>query len=106
MDIEKYLKITFIFLFIIFISIYVINKDGYYNYELKKRIELTNEQIVKFENDVKNNNNIDINNYIENTTKDYSSNISNMSNSFSNFTSKYIKKCIKGILNIILKLMS
>ncbi len=106
MDIERFLKITFIFLFIIFITIYVINKDSYYNYDLHKKVELTNEQIEKFENDIKNNENIDVNDYLGNSVKDYSNSVSDLSLSFSNFTSRYVKKGIKGVLNIIVGLMS
>lgn len=106
MDKETILKRTLIFLFVIFITIYIFYGNSYYNYDLHKKVELTNEQIEKFENDIKNNNNIDINNYIGNTEEDYSNNISDLGLSFSNFTSKYVKEGIKGVLNIISGLMS
>ena len=105
MDLERLLKRIFIFLFIIFITIYVFYGNSYYNYDLHKKVELTNEQIEKFENDIKNNNNIDIKDYIGNTNEDYSNNISNMGLSFSKFTSKYIKSGIKGVLKVIGELM-
>jgi len=106
MDSEKILKRVLIFLFVIFITIYIFYGNSYYNYDLHKKIELTNEQIDKFEKDIKNNTNIDINNYIGGTNKDYSNNISDLSISFSKFTSKYVKKGIKSILNIISGLMT
>lgn len=105
MDAETYLKRTFIFLFVIFITIYIFYGNSYYNYDLHKKVELTNEQIEKFENDIKNNNNIDINDYIGNTVPDYSNNISDLGLTFSNFTSKYVKEGIKGVLDIIGSLM-
>lgn len=106
MDIERFLKITFIFLFVIYITIYVIYKDNYYNYDLHKKVELTSEQIEKFENDIKNNVNIDVNDYLGSDVEDYSNSVSDLSLSFSNFTSRYVKKGIKGVLNIIVSLMS
>lgn len=106
MDAEIILKRTFIFLFVIFITIYIFYGNSYYNYDLHKKVELTNEQIEKFESDIKNNNNIDINDYVGNTTEDYSNNISDLGLSFSNFTSKYVKLGIKSVLDIISGLMS
>lgn len=101
MDLEKILKRILIFLFVIFVTIYIFYGNSYYNYDLHKKTELTNEQIEKFENDIKNNVNIDVNNYLSNTNKDYSNNISELGVNFSNFTSKYIKIGIKGILKAI-----
>lgn len=106
MDLENILKTCFISLFIIFITIYISHNSGYYEYELHKKVELTNEQIEKFESDVKNNKNIDINDYVNNTVEDYSNTFSDISASFSNFTSKYVKEGIEGIFNVISELMT
>ena len=106
MDAEVILKRTFIFLFVIFITIYIFYGNSYYNYDLHKKIELTSEQIEKFESDIKNNNNIDVNDYISATNEDYSNNISDLGITFSNFTSKYVKEGIRGILNILVGFMT
>ena len=106
MDAEIILKRTFIFLFVIFITIYIFYRNSYYNYDLHKKIELTSEQIEKFESDIKNNNKIDVNDYIGNTKEDYSNNISDLGVTFSNFTSKYVKEGIRGVLNIIIGFMT
>ena len=59
---------SFIFLciLVIYTSIYLMINMGYYEYANYKKKELTEEQIKKFENDVKNGYNIDITSYIEN----------------------------------------
>lgn len=106
MEAEKVLKTIMIFLFVIFLTIYISNNKGYYEYGLHKRVELTNEEIAKFEEDVKNNKDIDVNEYLKDSTKDYTNEISRISLSFSNFTSKYIKMGINGVLKTIDKLMS
>ena len=92
MNPEKILKTSLIFLFVIFITLYITHVSGYYEYELHKKVELTNEQIEQFENDIKNNKYIDVNDYVDNTIEDYSNNFSKLSSSFSNFTSKYVKE--------------
>lgn len=95
-----------IFLFVIFITIYVSEASGYREYELHKKVELTNEEIKRFETDIKENKNIDINEYIDKENYDYSNNFSKMSNNFSSVTSKYVKKTIKDIFNFISKFLS
>ena len=105
MNLEKILRTSFILLFIFFITIYVFYNSGYYEYELHKRVELTNEQIEKFESDVKNNENIDVNDYVNNTIDDYSNAFSDVGASFSSFTSKYVKEGINGVFKMISKLM-
>ena len=106
MKYEQLLKTIFVFLFIIFITIYITHESGYYEYELHKKVELTNEQIQKFESDIKNNVNIDVNDYIDNKMEDYSNNFSKIGASFSSFTSKYIKEGIEGVLNIITNMLT
>ena len=106
MDSEKIFKTCMIFLFVIFITIYVSQVSGYHEYELHKKVELTNEEISKFESDIKNNKNIDINEYTDNSIEDYSNSFSRLSSSFSEFTSKYIKKSINGVFKAISDLLS
>ena len=52
MDSEKLIKTIFTILFVIFVTIYISQATGYYEYELHKKSELTKEQIQKFEKDV------------------------------------------------------
>lgn len=106
MNVERTIKIMFITLFIIFITIYITHESGYYEYELHKRVELTNEQILKFESDVKNNVSIDVNEYIKDGIDDYSNKFSKLSASFSSFTSKYIKDGIEGIFKLISNMLT
>lgn len=103
---EKVFRFIMIFLFVIFLTIYISYGSGYYEYELHKKVELTNEQILKFENDIKNNVDIDLNEYLNNKHNDYSNSFSKISNEFSNFTSKYIKKGISSIIDGVTNLLS
>src|SRR5574344_1514961 len=101
MESEKVIRTILIFLFVIFITIYISQATGYYEYELHKNIELTNEQIKKFESDIKDGKNVDITDYVTNTKKDYSTSFSKMGSNFSNTASKYIKKCIEEAFKFI-----
>lgn len=101
---ERLFKSFFTILFICFLGIYISNNE-YSEYEKHKKVELTNKEIQKFEEDVKSNKNIDINDYIGDINEDYSNGISKISVKFSNITSKYIKRGINDIFSIINKLI-
>lgn len=103
---DKIFNTCFTILFIIFIGLYISNRSGFYDYEAHKRVELTNEEIIKFEEDVKNNKEIDVESYLNNTKVDYSNGISKASLSFSNTTDEYIKRGINGVFKFIDKLLS
>lgn len=106
MNSEKILRTIMIFLFVIFLTIYLSNSTGYYEYGMHKKVELTNEEIEKFEEDVKNNKQIDIEDYQKDKSKEYSNEISRISLSISNFTSKYIKMGINKVFKTINKIMT
>ena len=104
MKYENTFKIIFIFLFVIFLTMYISVGSNYYEYELHKKVMLTNEDIKRFEDDVKNNKEVDIDNYISSRV-DYSNSFSKASTKVSKETKKYIKQGIEGIFNIFSKLL-
>lgn len=105
MKYENTFKIIFIFLFVIFLTMYVSVGSNYYEYELHKKVMLTNEDIKRFEDDVKNNKEVDIDNYISSRV-DYSNSFSKASTKVSKETKKYIKQGIEGIFNIFSKMFT
>ena len=100
MKYENTFKIIFIFL-----TMYISVGSNYYEYELHKKVMLTNEDIKKFEDDVKNNKEVDIDNYISSRV-DYSNSFSKASTKVSKETKKYIKQGIEGIFNIFSKMFT
>lgn len=100
------LKTFLILSFIIFITIYISQATGYYEYTLSKRVELTNEQISKFEKDIKDGKEIDLEDYLENGVESYSNGFSKVGTNISKFTSKYVKKGIEATFNFIESLLS
>ena len=105
MKYENTFKIIFIFLFVIFLTMYISVGSNYYEYELHKKVMLTNEDIKRFEDDVKNNKEVDIDNYISSRV-DYSNFFSKASTKVSKETKKYIKQGIEGIFNIFSKMFT
>lgn len=105
MKYENTFKIIFIFLFVIFLTMYISVGSNYYEYELHKKVMLTNEDIKRFEDDVKNNKEVDIDNYISSRV-DYSNSFSKASTKVSKETKKYIKEGIEGIFNLFSKMFT
>lgn len=105
MKYENTFKIIFIFLFVIFLTMYISVGSNYYEYELHKKVMLTNEDIKRFEDDVKNNKEVDIDNYISSRV-DYSNSFSKASTKVSKETKKYIKQGIEGLFNIFSKMFT
>ncbi len=98
---EKIFRTCFIILFVIFSTIYISNKYGYYEFQKKREVTLTEDQIRKFEQDVKDGVNIDINNYVVDINKDYQTKLSGMGLKFSNTISKVIKKGVDEFFKYI-----
>ena len=76
-------------LFLIFLGIYFAGKNGYYK-SLNTKKELTEEQIMKFEEDIKNNVEVDLNDYLPKNT------------SYSNFVSRgayNLSRVLSDLLN-------
>ncbi len=84
------LKVVVLVVIISFLGMIIASTNGYYEGELEQKTILTNEAIDQFEKDVKAGKKIDINNYLENTTRDYD-------NRFSN-TGRYISKKIEDVI--------
>ena len=95
--INKFFKYFFYICFLCFLTFYVAGESGYYEYNERKKMSFTKEQIEKFENDVKNGKNIDITAYIENADRNYQNRISKTTLEISEGISKYTKKGIELI---------
>lgn len=103
--INKFFRISFWVLFVSFFALYISQATGYYEYELHKKVVFTEEQIKKFEEDVKKGQNIDISNYIEDAAKDYQNKTSKLGLNISNSIGKYVKNGIQGTFNALGKLI-
>lgn len=99
--IKKTFKTMFVISFIIYMSLFIMNNTGYYNFSLKKQKELTEEQIKKFENDVKNGVDIDIESYLEVKNVSYQNNTSKLGLTISSGIENIVKNSIYKILDLI-----
>jgi len=101
MKLENIFKTFLIVLFIIFISLYISQSSGYYEYEQYKKVELTKDQIKQFEKDIKDGKKIDVKDYIGETKKEYGNKVSNAGLKISETIEEYVQKIINSSFETI-----
>lgn len=92
-------KLIMTILVIIYLGLFIANNTGYYSFSLRNRKELTDEQIKKFEEDVKNGVEIDINDYLSMETISYQNNISSLGYNISSTLENLIKTGVYKIFD-------
>lgn len=97
-NIVKFLCISIV---IIFLVMFFTSSSGYYEYELNKKSNLTQEAIIRFEQDVKAGKEIDINDYLVQDNKDYSNKFSKAGLTLSNNIKKIFSEGVKLIFDSI-----
>lgn len=97
-SIFKFILLCFI---ICFLVILFAGKTGYYEKKLRDNSILTEEQIKKFEEDLKEGKDVDISNYVINKNKDYTTKLTSDVYSVSLKLEKTIDKIVKFIFNVV-----
>lgn len=92
-------------LFIVFICILVSTSSGYYEYQNNQKSVFTEEKINEFEKDVALGKNININDYLEKETKDYSNRITDIGDGLSDFINDSVNFVLKGGFKLIEKMI-
>lgn len=102
---KNFFYITSLILFIIFISIFISSSSGYYEYSNNKKTVFTEEKIKEFEKDVSEGKNVNIKDYIEDNSKDYTNKITDMGENVSDFINNSVNFVLKGSFKIIEKML-
>lgn len=106
MDLEKSFWTVMLIFFIIFISIFMASKSGYYEYENRNRKEFTEEKIKEFEEDVKLGKNIDIKDYLTDNEKNYENKVTKIGETASSLITNGVTKGIEGTIKVFEKLFN
>ena len=101
MNYEKICKNCFVFLLIFFLFIYVVGGSGFYEYKLNEKKILTEEEILKFENDVKNGISVDINDYLEDANRNYDNAFTKINRKISHYINKGFEEVFKYLFRYI-----
>ncbi len=87
-------------LFITFISLYFSQINGYYEYTQYNKKTITEESMKQFESDIEAGKDINIENYLKDSYKDYSNNMSNLGNKTSSTIEGFMTTGIKRIFKV------
>lgn len=82
---------------IIYTACYYVACSGYYEYHVQEKTILTNQKIKEFEEDIKNNKEVDIKDYLVNEEVDYTNRFTRLMYGISDNGNKLARKIIKGL---------
>lgn len=99
---NKIFKALFSLLLIVYLVIYVASSSGYYEYKNYKKMTLTEEQIEKFENDVKEGKEVNVEDYVIEETNVYDNRIAKVGKKLSFM----ISDTLSGVLSKSFKALS
>lgn len=95
---------TLLVFFIIFLIVYIITENGYYEYKMYNKTKLTQESITKFEEDIKNNKDVSTYDYVVEDYVDYSNKFSNLGAKLGELIEESMHLIIKKSLKILSEL--
>lgn len=81
---KKLFNTTIFILFTLFTCLFIASNTGYYEYQSKEKVKLTDEKIKEFENDLKSGKKVDLKNYLTDERKNYDNKITKFGNTLSN----------------------
>ena len=91
MKISKLFRLIIFTIIIIFFCSYFMEKTGYYEYKLQNKKILTEQEMLKFEQDVKEGKDVSLEDYLSNTNIDYSNTLTKTTSNISIKLNKYLK---------------
>ena len=98
---KKIVKYVLSGMFLAFVISYIIEKSGYYEYNLQNKTIMTNEAMAQFEKDIADGKDVTLEDYVVTTEKDYTSNLTRTTNKVSVKVNKFLKKGIEGVFKIV-----
>ena len=97
---------TLFILFVFYVAIFISVENGYYEKQNAKKTIITEEKMKEFEEDVRNNEDVDIKDYLVEEYKDYSSPTSKLAVNLSTGMEKVMNKCINSTVSLLKKLFT
>ena len=102
---NKLFNLIFMMFFVSFLVIYFSEITGYYEYQSHKKATLTEEQIKKFEEDVSNGKEVDINDYVVVNNINYRNNLSKITSKLSDGISNLVQGGVEQSFNFLSRLL-
>lgn len=102
---KKIFRFIFICLFIIYMTLYLSQATGYYEYQNREKVVLTEKQIKQFEQDVQEGKDISIENYFNKDENSYDNKTSKLGLDISKKLGNVVKKGIDEAFSLLNKLV-
>ena len=102
---DKLFKFIFSIFLLSFVVIYFSELTGYYEYKNYEKTHLTEEQIKKFEEDVKAGKEVDLNEYLILQDNDYNNSLSKLASKLSDKISDIVENGVKSTFKFLSKLV-
>ncbi len=102
---SKIFSKIFLAFFFTFLTLHIAGMSGYYEYELHKRVVLTEDKIAQFEQDVANGNMVDLKDYLSEEEINYSTNLSKAGLYLSDNFSIILKNTVEATFSFINRLV-
>lgn len=97
---KYFFRILFCF-FLVFIALIIAYESGYYETRMGNKAVLTKEAMEQFETDVQNGEVVDIKDYLEDDSVDYSTGITKIGNKITNGISEVMTKGLTGLFDAL-----
>ena len=101
MKISKIIKGIGMLIVLIFLFSYFLEYSGYYEYNLHSKKNLTENQMALFEEAVKKGESIDLNNYLSETSIDYSNSLTRTTSQANLKLNEYLIKILTGSFDVL-----
>ena len=98
---KKIVNYVLTIMFLSFVISYVIEKSGYYEYNLQNKTIMTNDAMARFEKDIADGKDVTLEDYVVTTEKDYTSSLTRTTNKVSVKVNNFLKKGIEGVFKIV-----
>ncbi len=97
----KFFRYAFTTFLILFVALYISQATGYYEYTMHKKMTFTEDQIKKFEQDVKDGKEIDLKVYLDDTSKNYQNVTSKLGYAVSSKIEEFVEGSIENAFKIL-----
>ena len=103
---NKIYRFIFMVFFLSFLVIYFSEITGYYQYQNHKKATLTQEQIKKFENDIAEGKEVDINEYLVADNRTYNNKLSKLTSKLSDGISSVVESGVESTFKFLSRLVT
>lgn len=103
---DKIFKFAFCLLLLVYLTLYFSSISGYYEYKNYQKMTLTEEQIIKFEQDVKDGKEVNVEDYIVEERTDYNNKIADTGKRVSYTISDTMNKVLNKTFKVLSKFVT